>query len=433
MYKQRRKQVMSGRKDVVLKNITLNKFVFGGQAIASAPDGRTIFTWGGLPGENVDIAVNRSKSTYIEGTVLKVNKKSRSRIEPKEPDSYLSSSPWQILGCRFEEQAKQEILEETFIRAGIVGVEYENFEGDGEYYHYRNKQEYPFWGDDKGLHLAHYQRGSHNKIITSGSTLAKTEINQAATDVLKELNRLNTRAGDLKTLLLRCNQSGKVTASLFVKNKQDFLKEFKLSNSLQGLVIYLSNPKSPASVATRLLYSFGDINMQDPLLGVNITYDVLSFFQVNVPVFEQVLSKIKQSTKGFKNIDLYSGVGSIGAAIGNTDFYVESDLNNVKFARRNAKNSKSEVIHSISEQALSVIDSEHALIVDPPRAGLKKQLIQRILEVCPPKIVYLSCNPSTQARDIAVLKEKYAINFVKGYNFFPRTPHIESLVVLQLK
>ena len=92
-----------------------------------------------------------------------------------------------------------------------------------------------------------------------------------------------------------------------------------------------------------------------------------------------------------------------------------------------------QVILSASENALDYIKQNSNLIVDPPRAGLDKKVCAKLLEIGPSRIIYLSCNPTTQARDVAVLSEKYNISYARGYNFFPRTPHIEHLVVLDLK
>ena len=91
------------------------------------------------------------------------------------------------------------------------------------------------------------------------------------------------------------------------------------------------------------------------------------------------------------------------------------------------------VVHASSETALEYIKTDKTIIVDPPRAGLHKAVVERILEVQPSKVIYLSCNPVTQARDVNMLTSRYSVTEARGYNFFPRTPHIESLIVLELK
>jgi 23S rRNA (uracil1939-C5)-methyltransferase len=94
---------------------------------------------------------------------------------------------------------------------------------------------------------------------------------------------------------------------------------------------------------------------------------------------------------------------------------------------------KGEVVEASTEKALEYIISDRPVIFDPPRAGLHQKVVERCLEVLPPQIIYLSCNPATHARDLKLLQEKYKIEFFEIYNFFPRTPHIETLAVLKLK
>ena len=144
------------------------------------------------------------------------------------------------------------------------------------------------------------------------------------------------------------------------------------------------------------------------------------------------LKEIADATKNeTKKVDMYSGVGTIGLAIGNTKTLVELDKANIDMANHNAQNQDVDVVHASTEKALQYIESDVALIVDPPRSGLHKDVIERILSVKPPLICYLSCNPATQARDLALLKDSYRISSFTGYNFFPKTPHIETLVILE--
>jgi len=419
------------RKEVIIENVQLGKLVHGGQAMGQTDVGKKILVWGGLPGETVDVRVTKKKSSYLEGIVNKVNYSSNDRIEPEEPLSYLSTSPWQFMTYEAENNAKQSILSETFEREGITGVDWSEFKFDEKQYGYRNKMEMGFWGDDDGLHLAHYVRGTHGKQKVDGSALAGQGINEAARAVRDELSRLEVWGGKLKTVLLRANSAGDVAGALFVKEELDF-KEFQLPAELKGLDIYYSNPKSPASVPTKKLVSLGTTKMSDTIAGNQMEYDVLSFFQVNIPIFESALEVIKANVSGVDTIDMYSGVGAIGISVGARTL-VESEASNIAMAKNNSKDLDIDVIHAESESALEHITPVSELIVDPPRAGLHKAVIDRINEVKPSKIIYLSCNPSTQSRDVKLLENHYNISYAQGFNFFPRTPHIESLIVMDLK
>jgi 23S rRNA (uracil1939-C5)-methyltransferase len=431
---------MGKKKEFTIKSIKLEKLVHGGQCLAEMKDpkrtdgegsiGKKVFAWGGLPGELVSVKISKQKKTYMEGLVVDIQEPSKDRIEPEEPETYLSTSPWQIMTFDLENKSKQSILEESFSREGIENIAFKPFISSEKQFGYRNKMELGFWGDENGLHLANYVRGTHGKAIVQGSALAVDCINTAARDIRDELIRLDIWGGKLKTVVLRASEAGETVAALFVKEELDMSK-FSLPKSLKGIEIYFSNPKSPASVVSKKLYSFGDITLTDTILGKNITYDVMSFFQVNLPVFEQALKTIKKAVKGMNIVDMYSGVGTIGITIGATTL-VESDENNVAMAQKNAGKGV-EVIHATSETALDYITSDCTLVVDPPRAGLHRLLVDKIAEVRPMQVVYLSCNPSTQARDIKLLEEHYKITYAQGFNFFPRTPHIESLFVLELK
>jgi 23S rRNA (uracil1939-C5)-methyltransferase len=127
--------------------------------------------------------------------------------------------------------------------------------------------------------------------------------------------------------------------------------------------------------------------------------------------------------------DFYAGVGTMVRPLEATKM-VEVDTRNIKFARENVAGT-AKIIHSSAEKSLEHIPSSGGLVLDPPRAGLHKKVTQAIGIAQPDVIAYLSCNPSTQFRDIALLQDHYRVASVDGYNFFPRTPHIESLVILE--
>jgi 23S rRNA (uracil1939-C5)-methyltransferase len=271
-------------------------------------------------------------------------------------------------------------------------------------------------------------RGSHGKQIVQGSELAIPALDKGAQAVLAELQKLQPRAGDLKTIIVRVSQTGDVVAALYTK-LASFTK-MSLPGGVKGLRVYHSNPKSPASVPTKLLYELGDCNLTDELLGKTFHYDVDSFFQVNLPVYELALARIREQCTA-EPVDMYAGVGSIGLSTG-SKLLVELDPATAAMARVNAGKS-AEVVEASTEKALEYITSDKPVIFDPPRAGLHTKVVERCLEVLPPQITYLSCNPATQVRDLALLQEKYTIEFFEIYNFFPRTPHIETLAVLCAK
>lgn len=415
-----------------LDEVVIDKLVFGGQGLGTLADGRKAFVWNALPGETVKIEVLKKKKSYVEAIAREIIVPSKERAKPKE-DNYLATSPWQMMTYAAENKYKKQITQELFDRAHVDIPKFK-FIKPTDQWQYRNKMEYSFWGDDDGLHLALHMRGSHGKQIVHGSKLALPAIDIAANAICAQLSDMQTRAGDMKTIIVRTNRNGEVVASLFTKLEK--FKELTLPKGLKGLRVYHSHPKSPASVPTKLLYEIGDPLLSDELLGKPFVYDVDSFFQVNIPTFEQALTSIKKHITEPEVIDMYAGVGSIGLSVASEKaLLVELDPATVRMAAHNASVASESMVVSVvetsTEKALEYITADAPVIFDPPRAGLHTKVVERVLEALPDKVVYLSCNPSTQARDLAMLGEKYVVQFFEAYNFFPRTPHIETLAILK--
>lgn len=423
------------------ETINLEKIVGGGQTLGTLADGRKAFVWGGLPGETVTVNVTKSKSKYVEAIVTQVEKASEERVAPRDSESYLSTSPWQIMSFDSEEHYKAALIEEAFELHDIVLPEPIGVYTDGIDYGYRNKVEFSWWGDTIGgaemLDLAFFRRGSKGKIPVDGTSLARPEINTLAASIRDLLHSKGVSARSLKTLLIRCNQAGSCAWQLYVKDEIDPITEAEAGAlPAQGGEVIYSDPRSPASRITKRLKRFGDIVLTDHVLDVPFRYATEGFFQVNIPVYEQALRDMKSWLEGKPVVDMYSGVGTIGITIGGPGVtLVEANENAVREMKRNITELglEAEAVHAPSEKALDYLTSDKTIIVDPPRAGLHENVVNRLLETKPSRIIYLSCNPVTQARDVALLAESYGIRHHRGYNFFPRTPHIEHLVVLDLK
>lgn len=430
-------------KKPTFESLTLQKIVGGGQALGQLESGKKAFVWGGLPDEAVTIEVTKKKSGFIEGVVTDVKQASPQRIAPVDAASYLSTSPWQIMNFDSEQHYKAALIEEAFELHDIVLPEPIDVYTDSTQYGYRNKIEFSWWWDQETeqLDLAFFRRGTHGKIPVDGTALARPEINQAAIALRDLLRARHCEARSLKTVIVRSNQAGDVIMQLYVKD-EDFLlftDQEWADLAVKGFEIMYSNPKSPASVITKRLQSWGQTTLTDTVLGVPFTYVAEGFFQINLPVYEQALKDMREWTEADKpTVDLYSGVGSIGLTIGgNHVTLIESNEHAVLEMKRNItsqhRESEATAVLAPSERALEHITSNDCIIVDPPRAGLHEDVISRLLETRPRRIIYLSCNPVTQARDVMRLSESYGIRAHRGYNFFPRTPHIEHLVILDLK
>jgi len=444
------------KKQTPLLEVSLDRIIGGGQAIGTLESGKKCLVWGGLPDETVVVQQTKKKSSYVEGVVIEVKKASPDRINPVDKDSYLSTSPWQIMKFDAEQRYKSALIEEAFELHNIVLPNPIEVYSDGIEYGYRNKVEFSFWYDTERelLDLAFYRRGTHGKIAVNGTSLAHPAINRVAQHVLEAIRELQIDGRSLKTLLIRCNRSGEVAWQLYVKD-EDFDAKTLLKKTGSPEVICAeiiqSDPRSPASVITKRLAASSDKILTDTILGVPFRYATEGFFQINLPVYEQALRDMQAWIYGSphsdsypptgepiakKVVDLYSGVGTIGLTIGGDQVtLVEINEHAVREMERNIveHNSKAKAVLAASEDALEYISGDATIIVDPPRAGLHEKVIKRLLEESPKRIIYLSCNPVTQARDVARLAEKYGVRHHYGYNFFPRTPHIEHLVILDLK
>ncbi|MDK2899017.1 MAG: rRNA (uracil1939-C5)-methyltransferase [Patescibacteria group bacterium] len=432
------------KKTLPIVNIKLDKVVGGGQTLGTLENGKKIFVWGGLPNEIVNVQVTKKKSKMLEGVVTEVFTPSKDRVTPKDEESYLSTSPWQIINFESEQNYKAALIEEAFELHNIVLPEKIEVYSDNNQYGYRNKVEFSWYWNKatEQLDLAFFRRGTHGKIPVEGTSLADPVINKAAINMRNLLRKKpDVRAFMLKTLLVRCDQAGDVAMQLYVKEPEFIKFTDKEIESLKvnGFELIFSNPKSPASVITKRLQSWGTTNLTDTIMSIPFTYAVEGFFQINVPIYEQALKDMKKWINTDKPVvDLYSGVGTIGLTIGGEYVtLVEINEHAVVEMKRNIKALEREkavkAILAPSESALEHIKKDSTIIVDPPRAGLHKDVINKLLETTPERIIYLSCNPVTQARDVAYLADKYGIKYHRGYNFFPRTPHIEHLVILDIK
>lgn len=428
--------------------IRLEKIVNGGQALGQLADGRKVFVWGGLPDEEVTIRITKKKSKYAEGIADRVINASPDRVDPVDVNSFLSTSPWQIMSFEAEQYHKVQLIKDALELHDIKPPGRINIVTDSKQYGYRNKIEFSWYSDADAisgvdtLDLAFFKRGSRGKVMVNSTSLAHPNINILAQKIRDLLRTKNISARQLKTLLIRSDKAGNCVWQLYTKDKLPKVinqSEADALPAIGGEIIY-SDPRSPASKITERLASFGKTTLTDSLLGVDFNYPAESFFQINLPVYELALKEIQQFVMPDQPvIDLYAGVGSIGLTVTQSNQNLKLVEINQIAVNEMTKNiqklgrEKAQAILSASENILELIDGKNQIIVDPPRAGLHPKLTQKLLEQLPPRIIYLSCNPVTQARDLAQLLKKYQLTHLKAFNFFPRTPHIEVLALLTLE
>ena len=376
----------------------IEQLVPGGQGIATLEDGKKAFIWGALPGEVVEFEITKNKRSYCEGIATKILQAAPERIEPKDT-CYLATSPWQIFDYRAELEAKTQIVRDCF-KQNHLDIEVLPTVTDGKDFEYRNKMEYSLYWDNgtNKIFLAFHQRGTHRKIPITQSSIERPEIFAAAQQIVDQLNAEHTEARKYQSIMARCDQQGKVSIALF------------------------ENGKSHPVMDT----------LEDSLLNQKYSYSPNGFFQINLPVYELALKQIAENIDTQKVLDLYSGVGSIGLSVARDKDLTLVEVNAAAYGemQHNAAGSNANCVLAKSEDVTDYISPDCTVILDPPRAGCDVKLIEKLLEVQPQKIVYMSCNPITQARDVAMLAEKYKLSAAQPYNFFPRTPHIENVIIL---
>ena len=392
--------------------LTVKQLVPGGQGISKISDkksphfGQVIFLWNALPGEAVsDYQIATKKSNYLEGIVTKLDTRSPHRVKSSDP-CFLSTSPWQIMDFAYELEQKRLLVAESFRQAKLTlpeGIEIEPTITDGTEWHYRNKMEYALYWDNyaEKIKLAFHGRGTHRKIPIITSSIERPEILAKAQAIIDELNKNHDEARKYQSLLLRANQRGEVSGGLYGNHHP--------------------HPTFPA--------------LTDIILGHEYTYSPNGFFQINLPVYELALKEIVKEISTDKVLDLYAGVGTIGLSVARDKdlTLVECNADAFRELQNNCVGTSAQPILAKSESALDYLEKSQTVILDPPRSGCHHNLLEKLLEITPEKIIYLSCNPATQARDLKTLAAQYSISRVVPFNFFPKTTHIENLAILTRK
>jgi 23S rRNA (uracil1939-C5)-methyltransferase len=419
------------------QNITFDKIVPEGKALAYWHD-KALFAIGPLPGETALIQIRREKRGWAEGVVREFIQPAPQRGKEHEAH-YLSCSPWQSVDYAYQLELKRGILAEIYARPEL-GLDVAGMVGSDSQLGYRNKLEFSFMPQEDGrLELSFHKRGSFRDLIAApdGCVLGADGMNRAALALRDRINELDI-AEVAETLTVRqSHTNGRVIAVLLVKEAvgRDWSSLF--GDEIAGLAVV----RKVKHDMFDLIWKQGDLELVEQIGGVELRYPWDSFFQVNPPAFEHALDAIlRQIEPGSTVVDLYGGAGTIGlpvAKVASNVTGIEIVASSVALANRNAKRNKLSNYEAMTlpseKMELEVLQGADTIILDPPRAGLHPKVVELLLLAKPAKIVYLSCNPVTQARDVLLLAEAYQSSDVTGFDFYPGTLHLESLVTLTRK
>ena len=463
------------KKNFVLEGLEVVDTSTEGKAIAKH-DGMVVFIEGAVPGDIVDVMVHRKKNNLAEGKVHKIIKLSDLRTTPVcEHFGTCGGCKWQNLQYKSQLEFKQKYVYDAFTRIGkLTFPEITPILGNADEYYYRNKLEFGFsnkkWLTNEQIAskeevenkngLGYHIAGLFDKILDIHNCYLQPEPSNAIRNAVREYALKNgltffgirDKVGLLRTLLIRTTTTGEVmvVVSVFewlekeVFALLDFLKErFPQITSLQ----YTHNPKgNDTFFGLDIKTYYGRDHILEEMEGLKFKISAKSFYQTNSPQAYN-LYKITRDLAGLTGTelvyDLYTGTGTIANFVAKKAKQVigiEYVEDAIKDAVENSKANNltntqffaGDMKDILNANFISNYGKPDVIITDPPRAGMHEDVIKVILNVLPKKIVYVSCNPSTQARDLALMESHYTIKKVMPVDMFPQTAHVENVVLLEL-
>lgn len=461
----------------IFENITVIDVGSQGKAVAKAPDGRVIFLTNAVPGDIVDVQTGRQRKSYYEGKVIKYHHYSDKRAKPIcEHFDVCGGCKWQNLGYEYQLYHKENEVVNNLKRIGHLEIpEVTPIFGAKEHYYYRNKMEFSFSSNrwlsyDEiensvaienrnacGFHIA----GMWDKILDINFCHLQKEPSNAIRNFVKHFAIENdisffnpkTLSGMMRTIMIRITSINEimVVVQFFENNKRQIelimnalASKFPEITSLQ----YIINGKQNDTIYDQEIILFkGRNHIFEEMEGLKFKINAKSFYQTNsVQAYE--LYKITRDFAAIKNIDLvydlYTGTGTIAQFISKNAkkvIGIESVPEAILDAKQNAIANKIDNVDFFVGDMKSVFTEEfinkngtpNIIITDPPRDGMHKDVVAQLLTIRPKKIVYVSCNSATQARDLALMKDDYKITKTQAVDMFPQTHHVENVVLLELK
>ncbi len=467
---------MGKRKKPIIRDLEITGIAAGGVSIGRH-ENYVIFVRGAIPGDVVDVQLTRTRKAYAESKVLEIKKLSEDRVDAFCTHfNRCGGCKWQMLP--YEKQLaykQQEVIDQLTRIGGITVNKINDIMPSEKTTFYRNKLEFTFanrrWlesnepemdKDGRGLEgLGFHVQGMFDRIINVDKCYLQTDPSNDIRNKLREFTKADgydyynahSHEGLMRNVIIRTASTGELMiVVIFNKNDKkrindlmEFLnKEFPNTTSLQ----YIINAKFNDSIYDQEVVLFkGRDHIFEKMDGLKFKIGAKSFFQTNT---EQALN-LYRKTVAFANIqpdeviyDLYTGTGTIANYVAGKCKKVvgiESVPEAIEDAKVNSEiNNITNTVFHVGDMK-DILDSEFiaehgkpdTIILDPPRAGLHENVINVMREVAPYKIVYVSCNPATQARDIALLSDMYDILDIQPVDMFPHTHHVENIILLVKK
>lgn len=420
--------------------ILIKKIVYPGRSLADT-DGKVVFTNEGLPGEVVEVEPLREKTSYIEARTVGIIEPSARRVEPR-CGHFRACSPWQNMEYALQLEIKGGQVREIFSRELQIELGRLEVVPSPKIWGYRNRARFRVLRQDNGPFAAYHEPGSEAAFIrTERCELLPDEMNGLLGAVLGRIGKGNLdgvtdieirrSAADGRMLIVLGLGPGAELGAV-----REAVGGLKDNYPLAGIVGLLNDRKKTSEVPL-----LGKGFIEENVGGTRLQIGARSFFQVNIDQLAAVageLRRIAAASDEPRIADLYCGVGTFGVLLApgaKEVFGVESEEANIRFLKRNlAQNGIGNyaVCEGTSEEWIGQILDRNVdlLILDPPRKGLAPGLARALADDPVRTLTYLSCNPATLARDLKILLQAYELAEVKVFDFFPHTPHIETLTVL---
>ena len=465
------------RKNFTLENLPVTGYAAEGKALGRI-DGKVVFVEGAVPGDVADVLITKNKKDWAEGKAIKIKEFSKERVAPFCIHfGICGGCKWQMLPYQKQLEYKQQEAADAFKRIGkLTEIVMLPIIGSENTIRYRNKLEFTFsnkkfltpqqleelqddaWpGGAVGYHIPRL----YDKIIDIYECWLMDDVNNTARNLLRDFSVANEYSyydikehkGWLRNIIIRNSTTGELMINL-VFGYDDKTEREKICNHLLEKIpsittlLYTINSKwndTIYDIDTKIVSGKGYII--EKLGDFNFKISPKSFFQTNSKQAEQLYNVVKDfaALNGNEIVyDLYCGTGSIGIYLSNgTKKIIGVDVieDAIKDAKENADINNlnhasffcGDVIEICNDEFFSSHGRPDVVIVDPPRAGLHAKLVQKIIEIAPKKIIYVSCNVATQARDLQLLSEKFKVEKLQPVDMFPHTHHIECVALLKLK
>lgn len=466
---------MGRKKDMpLLERVRITDIGAEGNAVARV-ENQVVFVPMLVPGDVVDIRVKKKRKKYMEGSVIRFHEYSPDRIKPRCVHfGVCGGCKWQHLPYDLQLGWKEKQVRDNLTRIGRLELpEMSPIAGSSDIYEYRNKLEFTFsdkrWltreeitsessfikEDALGFHIP----GLFDKVLDIKECHLQPEPSNAIRDAVRRFAHRNAysffnlreQSGFLRNLIIRNNSRGEVMVIVvFFLDEKGRIE--KLMNYLAGefpqikSLFYIINTKRNDSLADQepVLFS-GDDHLVEEMGGLKFRIGPKSFYQTNtlqsVRLYE-IAKEFAGLTGNEVVYDLYTGTGTIANFVADSaekvvgieyideavkDAVINSEINNIK----NTRFFSGDIRAVLNDSFFDENGRPDVIITDPPRAGMHEDVVKSIVSASPRRIVYISCNPATQARDIALMRGDYRVVRVQPVDMFPHTHHVENIVLLE--